>query len=287
MSTMTIGQFSKAVGIPSYTLRKMCHSGIVKYDRTSSSAMSKFIFDDSCIEETKRAVENNKNTKNRRTCRKYSLNESFFENLNEKSAYILGYTWADGCLFNFRGSWGLLFECQSKDVEILLSIKEAMGSNAPIKTRKRISPSTGNEFEMSKLSIYSNKIANDLMKYGVIPGKSKKDPLPLNIPNDLVLHFIRGAFDGDGCVMKTHEDRRLSWILSGKKSFLEWVDKKLTGILNIKSQHIHLSFPTHLTRSDSWKIIYSRQQDIQTIQFALYNKAEIALSRKKLFVIAA
>ena len=47
--------------------------------------------------------------------------------------------------------------------------------------------------------INSSKMANDLSQYGIIPNKSHLDSIFLpNLENELISHFIRGYFDGDG-----------------------------------------------------------------------------------------
>jgi hypothetical protein len=225
--------------------------------------------------------------KERKHWRKYSVNESFFEKLDADSAYVLGYVWTDGCLFNFakkggQSSWGLLLECQERDREILENVRIAMGSNAPIKSRVRISPKTGKELRMVRLSIYSRKIAEDLMRYGVIPRKSKSDPVIVGVSDDLIFHFIRGVFDGDGSVgfeTRSPHQRRLTF--TGKKSLLEWVDNQFAEKLGTKRRVIYRSSSTALTRSECWMIVYSISEDIQKIASALYQDAKVFLERKK------
>jgi len=223
--------------------------------------------------------------------RKYSLNESFFEKLNANSAYVLGYIWTDGCLFRFcknrpRPAWGLLLECQIRDREILEYVKTALGTNAPIKVRKRLSPATGKEIEMAKLSIYSKKIAEDLMRYGVVPGKSKLDPVPIGVPDDVVWHFIRGALDGDGCVHKMSSTERIELGFTGKKKFLEWINDRFVRLLGVKSRKLYASCPTRLTRSECWQLRYFRQRDVGVIQSALYAGDGMSLKRKRLLKAA-
>ena len=42
-------------------------------------------------------------------------------------------------------------------------------------------------------------MATDLAKYGIIPRKTGHEFLPIDeIPDNLIRHFIRGFFDGDG-----------------------------------------------------------------------------------------
>lgn len=51
--------------------------------------------------------------------------------------------------------------------------------------------------EIWKISITSNQLYNSLIKHGCIDRKSKIIRIP-DIDKNLIRHFIRGYFDGDG-----------------------------------------------------------------------------------------
>lgn len=220
--------------------------------------------------------------------RKYKLNEDFFRSLTPDSAYVLGYVWTDGCLKRFgRGAWGLLLECSAKDREILDRIKEVMESESPIIVKTKTLPS-GKKTELVKLSIYSKRIAEDLMKYGIIEGKSKKDPILVGVGDNMIFHFIRGVLDGDGSVGLSSRNTDLKRItFTGKKNLLSLIDDKFVEKLGTKRRIVYRSFPTLLTRSECWVTVYSRQDDIKKIASALYKDANISLFRKKEKLMAA
>lgn len=46
--------------------------------------------------------------------------------------------------------------------------------------------------------MWRSKLRNDIIKNGVTPNKSKELSLP-NLPDNLMKHYIRGYFDGNGC----------------------------------------------------------------------------------------
>jgi hypothetical protein len=213
--------------------------------------------------------------------RKYAVNEAFFDELNADSAYILGYIWTDGCIKSFgRGSWGILLECSVKDREILDGIKKTMNSESPVKIRRRQLPS-GKEIETAKLNLYSNRLAKALMKYGIIPRKSKADPLPVGIPDGLVFHFIRGVLDGDGSIGKDSRNKSLFRLtFTGKSKLLRWIDSVFFTKLGTKPRNLYRSAPTALTRSDCWLTVYSRQEDLRKIFSVLYDGCHLFLSRK-------
>src|SRR5690606_8445162 len=58
-----------------------------------------------------------------------------------------------------------------------------------------------------RLNLNSKKMYNDLLDKGITPRKSLTLKPPKNVPKDLVRHWIRGYFDGDGSV-HIYNDKR-------------------------------------------------------------------------------
>lgn len=132
----------------------------------------------------------------------YTLNEKYFDKIDtEEKAYILGFISADGCLTNK----GLNITINKKDIQTLNKIKSAINSNADLKylSNNRIS-----------LSLYSTKLINSLHKLGLTPNKTFTLTIP-KINNDLLNHYLRGYFDGDGYM------GRQCKLASASKSFTE------------------------------------------------------------------
>ena len=75
------------------------------------------------------------------------------------------------------------------------------------------------------LKVHSCKMFNDLGKLGVIPNKTKHEIIP-NINQDMMRHFIRGFFDGDGWCTNTtsHGKRKGSRKCIGFVSNYEFLD---------------------------------------------------------------
>jgi len=125
--------------------------------------------------------------------RKYKLNENFFEKIdNEKKAYILGFVYADGN--NKTQGSGLSINLKYEDAEILEKIRDALESNALI-TERNI-----NGHKQVHIDFNSYKLSRDLVKQGVEKNKTYKIVFPLFLDENLIRHFIRGYFDGDGCI---------------------------------------------------------------------------------------
>lgn len=134
------------------------------------------------------------------------INEEYFNVWSNKMAYILGFTIADGCVlykgysntFNGHG-YSLRYHIHTKDKEILEFIKSELAPNNSIKEYVN----TGNDgiVRRSANLIISSKILLDsLIKLNVSPNKTGNEKFPKNMPKEFFPDFLRGYFDGDGCL---------------------------------------------------------------------------------------
>lgn len=121
--------------------------------------------------------------------RKYPLKEDYFDLLDEKSAYILGFIMADGNIYQNS----LRIELSAKDIEVLNFIRNEISPNSSYSYR------TLNDRQYVRLSINSKRLCQKLHEYGVIPNKATRIQIP-HINDVLFPHLLRGLFDGDGYV---------------------------------------------------------------------------------------
>lgn len=127
--------------------------------------------------------------------RKHIFNHNYFDEINTSNkAYIIGYLWADGNNTNDE----ICLSLQKSDSVILEKILMELESNNTIKTRKRIR--NEKEFYYSDIRFSSRKMCSVLSSYGMIKAKTKTLEFPKMIPNEFIADFVRGYFDGDGCV---------------------------------------------------------------------------------------
>lgn len=115
-----------------------------------------------------------------------------------------------------------------------------------------------------------------LNSYGCTPKKS----LVLKFPNesifkskDLIRHFIRGYFDGDGCFSRQIHHTSVSPVVSflGTKDFLN----KILEYSKIESNYRHDKRHTEFT----WILEYHKEPGIKLINY-LYDNCTIYLDRK-------
>lgn len=187
--------------------------------------------------------------------KKYSLDEYFFSNPSDSMFYILGFITADG---NVTGNQ-LRFDLAQKDKCVLYFIKTSLKATSPIKKIYR----RNNWYVQFAFS--SSRIVSDLYRYNVFPSKTGKERLPV-IPKQYFWSYMRGLFDGDGCVY-TGQNTIRTKICSASKKFLEEI-KYVAGFGSInKTSTIY-----------SWNM--SVNDSIKFRDF-IYNNESFCLLRKK------
>lgn len=129
----------------------------------------------------------------------YPSNKNYFSILDTYSkAYILGFTYADGCVYDEK-RFGYCIS--KKDEEILQFIRAEI---CPSKPFKNIHNTKGviNRSPQIVLRIGNIEIVKDLIeKWGVVKNKTHNCKLVFPIVSkELSWSFIQGLFDGDGWI---------------------------------------------------------------------------------------
>lgn len=155
-----------------------------------------FNFSDKIVK--KILLENNISIKTVGGKRKYLINDNYFDIENSNMAYIMGFWAADGNVSSTENRLDL--ELASIDKEILEKINIEIGNTRPIKTYQ-----CANGYEKNKVLFWSENIKKRFIEYGIVPNKtySKNFSLPFKLNKKYWIDYIRGFFDGDGCVKKT------------------------------------------------------------------------------------
>lgn len=142
-------------------------------------------------------------TEMRRKPTKYHCDDSVFEVIDtEEKAYWLGFISADGSVYERETSGSTLtINISQNDKHHLEKFRRFMVTNSEIKTMKGVGFNEGGT-PTCRITINNTKVVNDLKKLGVVPNKSLTLK-PANVPDELVRHYLRGYFDGDGSLYKS------------------------------------------------------------------------------------
>lgn len=163
------------------------------------------------------------------------VREDYFDEIDEERAYWLGFLYADGAALhhasNGRPSWVLACNLAVKDAGHLERLQAVLGGS--LKIHGRALGGFGGT-DVARFAVYSKRVCLAVGKYGILPRKSHDPVLPpiLGFANNRA--FLRGLFDGDGCL---HINRRglLQLAFCGHPVLVEWVTSSIEGVLGITS----------------------------------------------------
>jgi len=225
--------------------------------------------------------------------RKFYVNDNFFKTETCDSAYILGFWAADGTIINDK-----IFSLTQniKDEYILKNILKRMESN--YKLNKHM-------VNNKKFDITSKNIVEDVKRiFNYNSNKTYNINLPSFKDNTLYSDFIRGFFDGDGCVTyQKNEKCYVSSIICANKSFLhnlfikmkELIPNFLGKFSEIKGYY-NISMGVNDTRRFR-DFIYNTHSDLHLIRkkeklinagpikIASFNKEFLNYDQAKTFII--
>lgn len=200
------------------------------------------------------------------TKQKYSYNKDFFKYDNELSYYWAGFIAADGCILKNKYSNILKIALSIKDIDHLEKFKNDIESNHPIKTYD----------SYCQIYITSNDFENDLKRFNIVKNKTHIYTFPINLNQNLIHHFMRGYFDGDGSwyyhkvINKTNQ---LCFSLRGTLDFLK-IYKNYLNENNIDTKS------NCLLSSGIGQLSISGNKITEKIINYLYKDANIYLDRK-------
>lgn len=193
--------------------------------------------------------------------RKYHINQDYFKTWSNNMAYILGLWFADGCIYG-----GKMFDItlHAKDKYILKQIAKELEYEGSLYDYV--------DRQAARLNFSCVIIYNDIIALGGYENKSRMIEFP-NIPKDYLPDFIRGYFDGDGCVMNLKGNRLNSAITSGSKKFLD----KLLDILKTEAGIEGGSYD-----ASSLSLRFGKRDTIRLGEYMYKNNPKLFLKRKKI-----
>lgn len=201
---------------------------------------------------------------------KNTVNENFFDELNEESSYLLGYIYADGNInWNSNKSyWALTITASAKDKSHLERLRNLLSSTKSL----LYSPKTNSY----RLIANSKRLCQKLIDLGITPRKSLTVNFP-DLPKEQIKHFIRGIVDGDGNVRFVNRERSPYFeitIASGSELFCK-------GLITAVKDNTGINANIRKVNKNTYIIQYSCSRGEKLAEF-IYSNASIFLERKYL-----
>lgn len=204
-------------------------------------------------------------------------NSLFLDNqVNSKEeAYLLGILYADGTILckartNYPNT--IKIDLQINDCEYMNKLNKILLGNIAyydVKLNDKI-------FSQVRCSVFNHSLACRLINLGIVLNKtySQNSFVFDNIPNNLKWHFIRGFFDGDGCITINKKGQYNFELCSHNIIFLE-------SILTFLKKYVNTN--SHITKGDgAHRIRIGGNKKVYIIKKYLYENCEdLFLPRKK------
>lgn len=198
----------------------------------------------------------------------------------EDKAYWFGFLMADGWISKNQntGSGSIGISLQYGDIEHLKKFNKAILGNYKITDRWRrcliSKKDKTKKHHCCEIRIYSTIMYNSLYKLGFTNTKTYDvDFLQLN--DDLIRHYIRGYFDGDGTLCYTNKSFKVSFTTASYN-----LNKSLTEILN--EQNFELIKSDYINENNTmiYKIDIRRKKDKIRFLKWIYQDSAVYLERK-------
>lgn len=202
----------------------------------------------------------------------------------EQKAYFLGFMYADGCIsaISRKNSKYIKYQVQISltDQQIINDFKTVFPFfNLQIFDFSKYKSTWSKQYALRKTN---KKLFDDLLKHGMLQRKSGKQGKLLKVPNlskELLPHFIRGYFDGDGSIniSKKRPNLRRIEICSSSQEFVLQL-KKILESLNISCPIFRKK---HNNVSPLYVLEWINSKDVLILKEFFYKDATIFLERKK------
>ena len=195
---------------------------------------------------------------------KYHFQRDYFKVIDsEQKAYWLGFIAADGCVGTHMNT--VRIDLKSTDKTHLEKLRSSIHGDQPIVSSHRGAS--------CYLDMNSKDMVQDLIRYGITPNKSLTLDINFDlIPFDLLHHFIRGYFDGDGSI--NYYTRAPYWYDEWELSFIS------TAKVLLKFQELFNKPHKLFACGNNFRFCYKSKQDIKEVLEYMYQDATIYLDRK-------
>ena len=209
---------------------------------------------------------------------KYYINQHYFDVIdNEWKAYWLGFLYADGCvtLFNKdkKTKNSVSISLKESDYLHLYKFANSLQTDSPIKIKN----TNYKDYKCSKIIINNKQLCESLVRLGCCPNKSLNlfPPTDEQVPKEFLRDFVRGFFDGDGCIHINIENKTVRFNFTGTKEMLNFIKEVL--IREIGASDISLK---QKQNSKVYSLSYGNVFLTKKFYQYLYKNCNIYLDRK-------
>ena len=207
---------------------------------------------------------------------KYTYNHDFFENIDtEEKAYWLGFLYADGCVNLQKNNSGeVSIKLYVGDNNHLKKFNKSLNGNIPVTYEEGICTFNDKTQYSCSIRCYSIKMATDLISHGCTPNKTFFITIP-ELDESLMSHFIRGFFDGDGCICTASKQRKTLGI-----NFCSASQQFLSELRSILYKNGINSYITDEKDKNTYRLYIKGMKNVDNMWNYMFDNATIYLDRK-------
>lgn len=194
----------------------------------------------------------------------YTRNNRAFQKINtEEKAYWLGLIMADGCI----SSNGLGLGLKAEDAYLIEQLKQFLDSDVKTCTTPK-KDKVWAISDMKSIRIMDKDLISDLKNAGIHENKTGRECIPKSVPSELLPHFIRGYFDGDGTVFVSNGYLRFGFYGS------HTICQEILDYFGFMSNHV-------FDKPGVSTICIQDRKKVQKFYKTIYKNATIWMKRKK------
>lgn len=205
---------------------------------------------------------------------RFYRNRHYFDSIDTPNkAYVLGLLYADGN--NLTSHNTMTISLQECDKKVLERIKEELEYEGDLRINKlhEKNPNYKNQYI---LCINDEIISKRLAELGIVDNKSLILKYPEWMPKELERHFMRGYFDGDGCVYYDKKRNKTTTNICGTLDMCEHFSKIMWNMgckNNIRQPKQSKGKNTYVLRTAGNKSSYK-------LLSYMYDDSDIKMERK-------
>lgn len=203
----------------------------------------------------------------------YKFNENYFDNVDiPNKAYILGFLYADGCNHSDRNC--ITLSLQDVDKEILEKMNKELENEKPLYFYEN-SKYNNKWHDTYTICLFSEHMSNVLSNKGCTPRKSLTLKFPDWLQQELIRHFVRGYFDGDGCVYYDEKRHRCQASIVSSKFFCDG----LSGLMRELGLKHSIEHANHNNENTRTICVCGNKSCLDFLSW-IYDDADLYLERK-------
>jgi len=204
--------------------------------------------------------------------RKYDVYIDKMHENNPDFCYLVGLLMADGHIDQKRNKCAL--GLKESDLPLLERLRDEFGGYIN-STQKKMN---GKVFKGYRWWMNGSDVIEVLNQYELFQNKTFRTKVSNKIPSHMMRHFVRGYFDGDGCICHYSKNKIQRVTFTGEEDFLFSIKNVIKNFEIETKDNIRKGSG----KNKSFNLNYNSKEQLPKIYNLFYKDANIYLERKRI-----